>query len=406
MSEGTTKKKGMYTMIIVLTMINFLNYMDRQIIFPLFSAIKADFSLTDFQLGLLGTIFIFVFALFTIPFGMLADKKGRKFIVACGVMFWSITTFLTGLVKSFGALLFMRGMIGVGEASYNPAATAMLTDNFSHKIRARLQGIFQLGAFAGGTVGTIIGGMILYYTSNWRLAFFIVGIPGLFLAFSSLFLKDKFVPDHEAKIPVLTLLKNKAFLLVLISGAFSAFSASAYISWGVEYVHRYTSYNLRDASIFLGIFMVIAGSIGIYVGSHLADVLQTKRKDGRSILIAYSLLLCVPFLIMGFLQEGPGLWFFASFTIGICLMSFYLGPSTAIIHDLTKPRARATAFALYLFVIHLFGETPAPALIGKISDLWNLKYAMLFATCMLFIGGLIFVAVARQIRTDKIVLYE
>ena len=125
-------------MLLVLTTINFLNYIDRQIIFPLFHSLQLEFHVSDFQLGLLGTVFMLVHSLTSVPFGMLADRYSRRAIIFCGVLFWSVTSFLSGLVGSFKGLLGVRSLVGVGEAAYAPAATAMISDNFAESLRARV----------------------------------------------------------------------------------------------------------------------------------------------------------------------------------------------------------------------------------------------------------------------------
>lgn len=393
-------------MLLVLSLINFFNYLDRQVIFPLFSHIKFEFNLTDYQLGLLGTVFVFVFSLSTIPMGFLADRYARRTVIACGVLFWSIATFFSGLATNFRTLLQARSLVGVGEASYNPAASAMMADNFHHSDRARVQGIFYIGAFLGGIIGTIIGGLIVHYTNNWRYAFYVVALPGFILALLSLTIKDKKVARPQTKFTLKPFLSNKPYLLIIVSGIFSSFAAGSYLSWGVEYVHRYTNYNLRDSSIYLGVAMIFAGTVGISIGSYLADKCQAKHKDGRSMLVAFSLILSAPFLLLGFNTAYTGVGFFVFFSIGITLMSFYLGPASAVIHDVTEPRLRATAFAIYLFATHILGDTLSPAITGLLSDMFNLKVAMMYVTVAVILSGLAFLATAHYIKRDNIKLWQ
>src|SRR5689334_960051 len=104
-------------MLVVLAMINLFNYVDRQVVFPLFHLIKADFRVSDFELGLLGTSFTLVHSIASLPLGMLADKYPRKVIIAGGVLFWSIASFASGLAGNFKTLLGIRSVVGIGEAS-------------------------------------------------------------------------------------------------------------------------------------------------------------------------------------------------------------------------------------------------------------------------------------------------
>ncbi|HEY3251432.1 MAG TPA: MFS transporter, partial [Ignavibacteria bacterium] len=143
---------------------------------------KADFSLSDFQLGLIGTVFMMVHATGSVPLGILADKWIRKNIIAIGVSIWSVATFFTGLSYSFIQLLITRGIVGIGEASYAPSATSLIADNFPKEKRAKASSIFHLGMFFGGTLGMVLSGLISIHF-GWRACFFIVAIPGLILVY-------------------------------------------------------------------------------------------------------------------------------------------------------------------------------------------------------------------------------
>ena len=215
MFKNMTRDQKM--LLLALTLINLLNYLDRQVIFPLFGSLKLEFGLTDFHLGILGTAFLLVQSIAGLPMGVLADRFERRFIVAGGVAFWSIASFASGLATSFNSLLGIRSLVGIGEASYAPAAVAMITDNFPNESNSQVQGVFNIGMLIGGTVGAMIGGLVAYYLHNWRLAFFIVSIPGIILAYVAFKLKDIRVVHHEPKAPLLSLLKNKAYVWIIIS---------------------------------------------------------------------------------------------------------------------------------------------------------------------------------------------
>src|SRR5258708_7047558 len=225
----------------VLFFINFFNYVDRQVIFPLFHNLQVEFHVTDFQLGLLGTVFMLVHSLATLPLGILADRYQRKTIITINVGFWSIATFASGLAYSFKALLGIRSVVGIGEAGYAPAATAMISDDFEPQVRAQAQGVFNAGMFAGGTIGAMVGGWIGFYHS-WRWAFFLVGLPGIVLALLSLKLYDKKTTVQGSWLDGRKLLKNWQFFWILVSSVLITFAGGGFISWGVEYIRRYKGY--------------------------------------------------------------------------------------------------------------------------------------------------------------------
>ena len=384
--------KDQRVMLLILTLINLINYLDRQVIFPLFGNIKTEFHLTDFHLGILGTVFLLVESLAAFPMGIMADRVSRKIIVAAGVAFWSFASFASGLATSFKSLLVARSMVGVGEASYAPAAVAMITDNFPNELNSQIQGVFNIGMLIGGTLGAIIGGLIAYYFNNWRLAFFIVSIPGIILAYFALSIKDVRVKHDEPKVSILTLLANKAYLWLIVSGTFVSFASGAFITWGIEFINRYESYNVRDAALILGAGMMVASTLGVVAGSYLADTLHKKYKWGRSIVVAISLMISAPLMYFGLADttKGPFLFFF--FT-GAIFLAVYLGPVTAVLHDIVPKQFRSTAFGFYALFIHLVGEAFAPAIIGILSDHYSLRFGLEFATFFVFLGGICFLPV-------------
>ncbi len=165
----------------LLAAINLLNYIDRNVIFALFEPIKRDLSLTDTQLGWLGSAYIFVFSVAALPFGVISDLRSRRAVIAGGVTVWSAFTFFSGFVKNFWQLFICRAAVGVGEAAFGPAATSMVADYYPGRGRAIAMGILSSGVTLGGVLGLILGGHLegLY---GWRIAFMAVGVPGFLCA--------------------------------------------------------------------------------------------------------------------------------------------------------------------------------------------------------------------------------
>jgi MFS family permease len=165
----------------LLALINLLNYIDRNVIYALFEPIKADLSLTDSQLGWLGSAYILVFSIAALPFGVLSDLRSRRAVIAAGVTVWSAFTFFSGLVQSFAQLFTCRAAVGVGEAAYGPAASSLVADYFPGPRRAIAMGILASGVALGGVLGLLLGGY-LESIYGWRVAFMTVGVPGFVCA--------------------------------------------------------------------------------------------------------------------------------------------------------------------------------------------------------------------------------
>lgn len=383
--------------LLVLTLIEFINYFDRQVVFPLFSFLKADFNLTDFELGLIGTVFMIIHASFSVPLGILADKWVRKNIIAAGVAIWSVATLITGTVQNFTQLLFTRAAVGIGEASYAPAATSLIADNFPLEKRARASSIFHLGMFFGGTLGMILAG-VLGSKLGWRACFFIVAIPGIILAFTALRIKET---KHEYKNTsqvnsknIFQLFKTPAYIMTLASGIMLTFTSSAIISWMTQFFIRFHNYSVDQASITIGLAVIIGGPLGIYSGGYFSDLLYNKYKKPRSLAMAIAFILATPLMYITLTTQNEIL-LLVTLVMATYLMTFYYGPMVALIQDIVPGSLKATAFAFYLFTVHLIGSTPAPALIGKISDISNLQTALFLVVISNLLGGILLLVTTK-----------
>lgn len=393
-----TFRRYQWQVLAILTLINFVNYIDRSVIFPLFSPIKAEFLLSDFQLGLLGTVFTVVNSLATFPCGILADRLARTKVITYGILFWSGATFLSGLAPSFRGLLLSRSLVGVGESAYTPASASIISSVFPQQLRARMQGIFHMGMFAGGTVGLALGGIFAEWV-GWRRAFFLVGVPGLLLAMLIFTLREPGREKVHEYVPVKLLLRVPAFVFVLVSGTLITFAGSSFVVWGTEFVVRYKGFSLRQAGFSLGALLLIAGILGVTAGGLVADQLQRRWAWGRVLTVALAFLVSAPLLFLA-LHAGDKRVFLAAFFGAGFFMSWYHGPVTAIIHDLVPPRAHGTALGLYMFVVHFLGEAFAPAVIGKIADVRSLLAGLQIATVASLAGALAFFLVLYFIVRD------
>jgi predicted MFS family arabinose efflux permease len=382
--------------LLVLTLINFVNWIDRQIVYPLFPLIKDEFRVTYAQLGWLVAAFSIVHAMGSLGLGRLADLTSRKKVISYGIAFWSAATFMSGVAGSFRSLLACRASVGVGEAAYAPAGNAMISAAFPKAVRARVQGIFDLGMFTGGALGLALGA-ILAQSVGWRPAFFIVGIPGVLLALSVRGLPEQRLESGAEKVPMRELARVPAYLLVLVSGWFIAFAGYTYVIWGAEFVYRYKGFSLRQAGTLLGSIMVVAGILGVMTGACVADRLAKRFAWGRALTPAIGFLVSAPF-ILGALHTGSKLAVLCLFFAGTFFMTWYHGPVTAVIHDLTPPRAHASAIGTYYFFVNFFATTAASVLVGKVADSYGLLAGMHCAVIAQVAGGMGFFAVIHAIR--------
>ena len=380
----------------ILMLLNFVNYVDRQVIFALFPAIRHDFALSYEQLGYLATAFTIVLSLSTFPLAMLADRFSRRSVISAGVLFWSAATFLSGLAGSFRSLLAARALVGVGEAAYTPAGAAILSATFPKSIRARIQGSCDIGMFAGGATGIALGGMMAQ-SFGWRTAFFFVGIPGLLLGLSAMRLPEPPRNQSEERMHLRELLRVPAYLAVLVAGWFSSFAGYTYIAWGPDLIQEQKGFTAREAGLALGLTVVLGGALGIAVGAYLSDRIARLRPWGRALIIPVGFVLAAPaiFLSLHTSAKIPFLFFFG---LGAFFMSWYHGPLTATIHDLVPSSGHATALGLYYLFVNLFAMAFAPLIIGRAADRYGLITALHIPIVSQLIGAACFAVVVLLIR--------
>ncbi|HEY6207739.1 MAG TPA: MFS transporter, partial [Gemmatimonadales bacterium] len=165
----------------LLTLINLLNYTDRNVIYALFEHIKLELQLSDQQLGWLGSAYVIVLSLAALPLGVVGDLKSRRAVIAFGVGLWSAFTALGAVIGRFWQLLLCRSLVGVGEAGYGPAAQALIAEYYRGRRRAFAIGVYSVGMAFGGVLGIWAGG-VLAARFGWRVAFLALGAPGFVLA--------------------------------------------------------------------------------------------------------------------------------------------------------------------------------------------------------------------------------
>jgi MFS family permease len=182
-------KAQAYLVLLILTVINFLNYIDRQIIYAVFPLIKEEMLLSDKKLGLIGSAFVIIYLITSPIFGRLGDIVSRKGIIALGVGLWSLATVGASLAQNYFQLLLSRSLVGIGEASYSVTAPTLISDYFGRERRGKALSFFVMALPVGSALGYILGGHLgeIY---SWRSAFLIVGLPGLLMVLLCLRIKE------------------------------------------------------------------------------------------------------------------------------------------------------------------------------------------------------------------------
>jgi len=381
----------------VLSLINFVNFADRQVLNPLVPLLRQHFGVTDAQLGSLQWVLLVVLALASIPSGFLADRFNEPKIISAGVLFWSIAAIASGLAPTFTFLFVARGLVGIGEAAYAPAAQSLISDSFSKENRALAQSIFAAGMILGGVSGLALGG-IMGDRHGWQHAFIIVGLLGVIPGLTALHLKEPQRRPRSEVVPVMQLLRIPAFVAMIVAGICITFSSVSFVTWGIDYAKNYKNFSTKEASLSLAIIALFSSVLGAISAGYIADRLQKKLVYGRVLVIACAFLAAAPFLLLA-IQADEKWMVLAGFFVSMFFMSWYHGPTTAVLHDLTPQRAHATAIGVYMFSTQLLGAL-GPLLIGKISDISDLQIGLQAATAVMVFGALLLLLVIYFIRRD------
>ena len=397
--------------LIILTSLNFLDYLDRYLVASLGSLIKAEMGLSDRAFGFLGTAFFLVYFLSSPVFGYLGDRFGRLRLMAAGAVLWSLATSLTYWVVSYPALVLARGLVGVGEASFGTVAPAYLADTLPLSRRSRALGFFYLALPVGSAAAYLVGGLV-GSKWGWRPAFLLGGIPGMLLA--ALVLRLPGIGgggQEESNAPAssgrhLTTLwagardlwRLPSLRRVTLGYGMITFALGGLAFWMPRYLEAVKGLEMAQANYLLFGAVTVAGGLGIMTGGFLGDRLLAYTLKAPLLVSGLGVALSIPLAGLAIFAQDP--YFYVPGLVGaIFLLFLNPGVLTAVVVSVAGPGRRAQAVALNIVVIHLVGDVPSPFLIGWGADLWGLKWGVSFTLLALVAGAaLIFWAMSYLAR--------
>ncbi|SDN79583.1 spinster family MFS transporter [Pseudomonas jinjuensis] len=377
MQQHSQQADNAWRILILLFLANLFNFFDRTIPAIIIEPVRHEWSLSDFQLGLIGTVFTLVYAIAGLPLGRMADSGSRSRIMGWGLAVWSGLTALNGLAWNYVSFLLIRMGVGIGEASYGPAATSLIGDLFPPNRRARAMGIFMLGLPLGLMLAFFTVGAMVQAFDSWRAPFLIAAVPGLLLAWFTLRIREPVrgaadgmtqtstPPDR----PIRRVLAVRTFWWLILAGLTFNFAAYACNSFLVPMLQRYFLLPLGQAAAATGLIVGITGLVGLTAGGWIADFLHQRSRGGRLLFAAFSMLVAA--LATGYALLAGRIdtaLFVGVFAIGwLFSYAFYTCVYTAM-QDVIEPRLRATAMALYFIFLYLLGGGLGPIAVGLLSD--------------------------------------
>ena len=364
-------------LLFILTGLNLFNYLDRFVLSAVAPLLKTELGLSDGQVGRIVTAFMIGYFATSPLFGFLGDRSSRKWLIAGGIFVWSLGTVLTGFAATFVMLLAFRVLVGVGEASYATISPSLISDSFTAEKRNNALTIFYAAIPVGAALGNILGGHIAAATS-WRQAFIWAGAPGLLLAVVLLPFAE---PQRGACDPasaasvakpkftdVFGLLRIPNYLLVVLGYTAYTFALGAFALWGPAFFSRVHEVPVEKAATFFGGVLVVAGLIGTLLGGMIATAWQKRNRGGYALTLGLSVLLAVPVATLAFVFTDKKLSMLC-LASAMFLLFLSTGPVNTLILEAVPVNLRASAMALSIFMIHLFGDMWSPELVGRASDL-------------------------------------
>ncbi len=301
--------------LLALTGLNLVNYLDRYVLPSVLPLVKKDLVLTDGQSGGVQTVFMLGYFLTSPFFGYLGDKLPRKWLIAAGILIWSIGTTCSGLAHSMVSLILFRIIVGVGEASYGTISPSWIADLFPAAKRNMALSIFYVAIPVGSALGFLVGGAIAAHF-GWRAAFLWAGAPGVALALCLLFMRE---PDRGAmdsaedkkaaeKVSAiggikryLELFKIPAYVLVVLGYIAQTFALGAFAFWGPTFLNRIHGLELAKADGFFGTALVCTGLTATLIGGYVASLWHKRNPAAYGWVLGLSVLAAVPSSLAAFM---------------------------------------------------------------------------------------------------------
>ena len=400
----------------VMVGINFLNYMDRYVPTAVSPIIQKEFHLNDTSVGLLASSFLIIYAICALPFGYWADRGVRKIVIGTGVTIWSLATLFTGFARNFFQLFLSRAILGIGEASYYPAGTSLLSDYFPKDQRGRVMSIWGVGSTFGIAVGFAGGGYIAD-KFGWRNAFFFAAVPGILFALLAFGLREPLRGSAEERGPAvrqtndasfrtfLSLMRIPTLRATILAQTVLYFVLASNAFWLPTLLVRRFSLSVSQAGLFAGVVLVLGGLIGTLSGGWIADRLARKNPAAHLQVGIVGFLIGAVFIVISLLAPlniGPIPIFVPAFLITVIALYLNAGPFTAVAQNVLSPGLRASGVTMLLFVAHVFGDSHSTFDVGFLADrLGSLQAALLITSPTLLVVAAIIAATGlRSVRPD------
>ena len=360
-----------YRLLFFLTLLNLLNFIDRQLIASFANFIVPDLGLTDTQYGFLTSLaFILFYSIMGLFMGALADMVNRPRLIAFGVVLWSIFTAISGMAKGFISMMIPRMFIGVGESILTPTSMSLLSDSFPSSRLGFASGFYYMGVPVGVGISLLIVGY-LGEPLGWRNCFYILGAIGFVMGLMMLLFKDrprksssldKSVTNETLAFSSIlktlrkALMNSPALVLTIAGGVFYHIVLGAAVFEQLWYAQE-KNFDRSSIAQITGIISVVAGISGNLLGGILSDLWQSKTNQGRPMFLFWACLIMLPIFIVFRYSEPNSILFWVGVTLGYFQLGLFYGPVFSTVQELVPIKIRATIVAFLILMLNLVGLT-------------------------------------------------
>ncbi|HMO74522.1 MAG TPA: MFS transporter [Sphingopyxis sp.] len=385
------------------------DYMARQVLNAVFPLLKAEWALSDAQLGLLSGVVALMVGLLTFPLSLAADRWGRVRSLAIMAALWSVATLFCAMAASYQQMLIGRIMVGVGEAAYGSVGIAVVISVFPQRLRATLSAAFMAGGLFGQVLGVAVGGEIAA-SHGWRAAFAVIGIGGLALALVyPLIVREKRIaaiagsctparaPGGE-RLSLRALFASRSVRFAYCASGVQLFTAGALPAWLPSYFNRYYAMPVDSAGRMAALLLLVCGCGMILCG--MASDRAARERPDRKILLAAGYGIGSAVALTLALMLPPGMPQLILLGIAMFLVAGTTGPAGAMVANLTPAALHGSAFATLTLAHNLLGLAPGPIVTGRIADAVGLLDALRLLPIAAVVAAIFFLAARRSYLAD------
>jgi MFS family permease len=423
--------------LLVMALVSLVDQIDVSVARGVLPILEDEWRLSDTELGLISSVFVFVSALATIPAGYVADHYRRTRVIGWTLLSWSGLILLSATAINYANLLVARAAMGIGQAVDDPASTSYLGDSYPSRMRARVFSFQQVSFFLGGGIGLALGGWI-GETFGWRWAFAVVGVPGAIVALAAFRLREPRRGEAElpetmtwaeiealpprpvdrvrgaegltvrqfARLAATELVSELKMIFgirtmryVLVGVAALLFTVSGIATWLAIYHERYSDMTVTQATAVTGGLLGVGGLIGTLAGGAFSDRYHHRWVGGRVVIVVWSSVACALLFMLSFAVGPVGLRVALQF-LGVTAAAGAAPGLRAAMLDVVPPDSRGVGASAMALTTSVFGLALAPVLVGALSSLTGSLVTAFYLVFPPVILGLMMLLRARHTLED------